>query len=114
MKTTPFLEYVVYDIFGESEPITFRAMMGAHVLYYDGKTFAIVDGEKLYFKGDKITEQWYMEHGAKKFWYMKEGKKQYMNYFLVTAETLENHDVFLEWFGVALSVAVLPKKKKGF
>ncbi len=54
---TPFLEYIMYDIFGESEPITFRAMMGAYVLYYEGKTFAIVDGDDLYFKGSKELEE---------------------------------------------------------
>ena len=41
MKTTPFLEYILYDIFGENEPITARAMMGAHILYYEGKAFAV-------------------------------------------------------------------------
>ena len=112
MKTTPFLEYIVYDVFGESEAITYRAMMGGYTLYKDGKVFAIVDDEKLYFKGSKDTESWYLEHGAKKFWYMKEGKIQYMNYFLMPNEIFENREEFALWFEIALSVATLPKKKK--
>ena len=61
MKTTPFLEYILYDVFGEGEPITARSMMGAHILYYEGKTFAIVEGEELYFKGSKELKDWYLE-----------------------------------------------------
>ncbi len=106
------MEYVVYDVFGEGEGITYRAMMGGYTLYKDGKVFAIIDDEKLYFKGSSNTEGWYLEHGAKKFWYMKEGKKQYMNYFLMPSDVLENKDEFSEWFDMALSVATLPKKKK--
>ena len=112
MKITPFLEYVLYDVFGDSEAITYRAMMGGYTLYKDGKVFAIADNEKLYFKGSKDTESWYLKHGAEKFWYMKEGKKQYMNYFLMPSETLENREEFSEWFEMAMSVATLPKKKK--
>jgi TfoX/Sxy family transcriptional regulator of competence genes len=53
MKTNPFLEYILYDIFGENEPVTFRPMMGVYLLYYEGKAFAIVENEELYFKGNK-------------------------------------------------------------
>ncbi len=109
MKSNPFLDYILYDIFGEHEPITARAMMGAHVLYYEGKTFAIVENEGLWFKGSKDTEAWYMARGSKKFWYMKQGVKQYMNYYYVPVEIYEDKDKREEWFSVALSVAMLPK-----
>ena len=111
MKTIPFLEYVLYDVFGESEAVTARAMMGGFTLYKEGKVFAIVEDEKVYLKGDTKTEAWYLEHKAKKFWYMREGKKQYMNYFLVPEDILENREEFATWVDVALSVATLPKKK---
>ena len=111
MKITPFLEYVLYDAFGESEAITYRAMMGGYTLYKDGKVFAIVGNEKLYFKGSNDTESWYLKHGAEKFWYMKEEKIQYMNYFLIPNETLDSREEFALWFEMALSVATLPKKE---
>ena len=57
MKMTPFLGYIIYDIFGENEPITFRAMMGAHILYYEGKAFALVENDHLYFKVSKNLEE---------------------------------------------------------
>jgi DNA transformation protein len=111
MKVTPFLEYVLYDLFGDNPKVSARAMMGGYTLYMEGKVFAIVDDEILYLKGDKDTEGWYVEHSAKKFWYMKEGKKQFMNYFKIPEEVLENRDQFNEWVDVALSVAEKAKKK---
>jgi TfoX/Sxy family transcriptional regulator of competence genes len=111
MKTTPFLEYVVYDVFGESEPITFRAMMGAHVLYYEGKAFAIIDGEELYFKGSKTLAKWYLERNSKQFTYIKEGKDAHLYYFSVPSEIMEDKEKLEEWMDVALSVAKLNKTK---
>lgn len=117
MKTTPFLDYILYDIFGENEPITKRQMMGAHVLYYEGKTFAIVEDEGLWFKGSNDIEEWYLSRGSKKFWYMKvdkdgKKKKQYMNYFYVPQEVYEDKDKREEWLVVALTVATLAERKK--
>lgn len=111
MKNNTFLDYIMYDIFGESEPITARAMMGAHVLYYQGKTFAIVDGDELYFKGSKDTEEWYLSRGSRKFWYTKEEKQTHLYYFLVPVEIYENKTTLDEWLDIALSVVTLPKKK---
>ncbi len=117
MKSVQFLEHILYDIFGENEPTTSRAMMGAHILYYEGKTFAIVEDDGLWFKGSKDTEEWYLSRGSKKFWYMKadkdgKKKKQHMGYFYVPQEVYEDKEKREEWFEVALSVAVLPKKKR--
>ena len=112
MKTTPFLEYVMYDIFGEQEPITARSMMGAHILYYEGTPFAIVENDELYFKGSKEVTSWYRERGGKQFTYMKEGKDAYLYYFLVPPEVYEHKDTREEWLSIALSVAKLPSKAK--
>ncbi len=109
MKSTPFLEYILYDIFGESEPITSRAMMGAHILYYEGKTFAIVEKEELYLKGSKELVSWYLERGSRQLTYTKVGKDAYLYYFLVPPEVYEDRDRREEWVDVALSVAKLPK-----
>lgn len=110
MKTTPFLEYILYDIFGENEPITARAMMGAHILYYEGKAFAIVEKDELYFKGSKDLMVWYLSRGGKQFTYTKEGKDTHLNYFLVPSDVYEDKVLREEWLDVALSVAKLPKK----
>lgn len=114
MKSTPFLDYVLYDIFGENEPITARAMMGAHVLYYEGKTFAIVENDELFFKGSKALSNWYLERGSKQFGYQKEGKEAHLYYFLVPSEVYEDRESREEWLAVALSVAQLPQQKKRY
>lgn len=112
MKTTSFLEYILYDIFGETEPITARAMMGAHILYYEGRAFAIVEREEMYFKGSKELAEWYLERGSKQFTYTKEGKDAHLYYFLVPVEVYEDRNMREEWLGVALSVAKLPKVRR--
>ena len=111
MKTTPFLEYILYDIFGEASPVTARAMMGAHVLYYEGKAFAIVEDEELYFKGSKELTSWYLERGSRQFTYTKEGKDAHLYYFLVPSEVYEEKTSRDEWLDVALSVAKPPKTR---
>ncbi len=104
MKTTPFLEYVLYDLFGESEPITWRAMMGAHMLYYEGTPFAIVENDELYFKGSKETKDWYLERGGRQFTYKKKGEDAHLYYFFVPEEVCEDREVFKEWMEVACSL----------
>ena len=111
MKTTPFLEYILYDIFGEGEPITARSMMGAHILYYEGKAFAIVEDEELYFKGSKELAPWYLERRSKQFTYTKEGEDAHLYYYVVPPDVYENKQSREEWLDVASSVATLPGKK---
>ena len=109
MKSTPFLEYILYDIFGENEPVTARSMMGAYALYSLGKVFAIVRDEELYFKESKELASWYLERKGRQFTYRKKGKDAHLNYFLVPVEVYEDRNSLHEWLDVALSVAKLPK-----
>lgn len=111
MKSTPFLEHILYDIFEERDNVTARAMMGGYVLYMDGKVFAIVDKDELWLKGSDELAVWYTSRGARKFSYLKEGKEQGMNYFSVPEEVLEEREKFGEWVEQALSVANSPKSK---
>ncbi|MCF7843269.1 TfoX/Sxy family protein [Candidatus Gracilibacteria bacterium] len=112
MKTNPFLEYIIYDVFGEVLPITFRAMMGAYILYYEGKAFAIVEKDELYFKGSEELSNWYMSRGSKQFMYLRKEEETYLDYFSVPPEVYEDKIMLEEWLGVALSVAKPPKPRK--
>jgi TfoX/Sxy family transcriptional regulator of competence genes len=87
-------------------------MMGAHILYYEGKAFAIVEKDELYFKGSKELIEWYLIRGSKIFGYQKKGKETHLYYFLVPSEIYEDKTTREEWLDVALSVAVLPKVSK--
>ena len=95
----------------ESLAVNDREMMGGYVRYSNGKVFALIDDETLWFKGSKDTEKWYLERGSKKFSYTKKdtktGKKkvQTMNYFLVPEDVLEQRETLREWVDVALSVS---------
>lgn len=113
MKTNTFLEYILYDIFGEQEPIIARAMMGAYILYYEGKAFALVEKDELYFKGSKDLSSWYLERGSKQFTYTKKGKDAHLYYFFVPSEIYEDKNLREEWLTQALSVAKVPTKETG-
>ncbi|MBP6888830.1 MAG: TfoX/Sxy family protein [Candidatus Pacebacteria bacterium] len=104
MKTTPFLEYVLYDLFGEGEPVTWRAMMGAYMLYCEGKPFAIVEDDELYFKGSKETKDWYLKRRSRQFTYEKKGENAYLYYFFVPEEVYEDRELFKEWVEVACAL----------
>lgn len=112
MKSNPYLDYLCGDIFDESLHVTTRAMMGGHILYSEGKIFAIAEDDQLWFKGSDELAPWYLSRGSKKFSYLKEGKEQGMNYFLVPVDVIENKQLLDEWLDVALSVATLPKSKQ--
>lgn len=94
--------------------------MGAHILYYEGKAFAIVENEELYFKGSKDLAEWYLSRGGKQFRVSRprglavnksEGKDTHLYYFLVPSEVYEDRSSREEWLDVALSVAKLPKNR---
>jgi DNA transformation protein len=107
MKTTPFLDYIVYDILGHFGPVTFRPMMGGYVLYFEGTVFALVENEGLYFKGSKKLAPWYEERGGGLFTYIKEGKDAYLYYFSVPTDIFEDREKLSEWFDIALSAKEL-------
>ena len=112
MKMTPFLEYIVYDVFEENEPITWRPMMGAYILYYNGMAFAIVEDDELYFKGSEDLADWYFFRGSEQFSYMMKDEERHLAYFSVPPEVYEDQTFLQEWLSVALSVAKPPKAKK--
>jgi DNA transformation protein and related proteins len=103
MKMTPFLEYVVYDIFTDSRQVTFRPMMGGYALYYEGSMFAFIDGDDLYIKGRKEESIWYTTQGSKQFSYRRQGKEVYLCYFLVPPAIYEDREVFGKWLDKTLS-----------
>ena len=107
MKTNPFVEYILYDVFNERDNVTARFMMGGYIIYKDGKVIGLAEEDEFYLKGNKDTEKWFLDHGSEKFAYEKKGKNgkkkiQEMNFFLVPEEVLEDRERFKEWLDVIL------------
>jgi TfoX/Sxy family transcriptional regulator of competence genes len=71
-----------------------------------------VEGDELYFKGNKELMSWYVDRGSKRFCYQKDGQEAHLYYFLVPPEIYEDKEKRNEWLDIALSAATLPKKKK--
>lgn len=78
---------------------------------YEGKAFALIDNDELYFKGSEALASWYESRGGKQFSYMRAGKRAHLYYYRAPESVLENHELFRKWTDTALSVATLPKKK---
>jgi DNA transformation protein len=118
MKMTPFLMFVMYDVLPESLNTEAKAMMGGYVLKSEGKTFAIVEDELLWLKGNEEVKEWYESRGAKQFSYLKlapgggERKVQKMHFYSVPEEVLEDKEQIDEWLDMAMSVATEPKRVK--
>lgn len=54
--------------------VTARAMMGGATLYLDGTVFAIIAGDNLWFKADKVSDSEWDAIGAERFTYDMGGK----------------------------------------
>lgn len=91
-------------------PVTSRKMFGALGVYSDGKIFAIVDDDTLYFKVNDSNRQEYLDAGMPGF--MPGGMP--MGYHQVPADVLEDDRKLGEWMRRAIAVAhaAKPKKKK--
>lgn len=106
MKSNPFVDYILYDVFGERENMSARAMMGGYIIYTREKVIALAEDDQLYLKGDKNSGEWFLSQGSKKFSYLKKDKSgkrklQEMNFFLVPEDVLENREKFQNWVDVA-------------
>jgi DNA transformation protein and related proteins len=95
-----FSEYIVSDLLGDVPGIIAKRLFGSISLYRDGKIFAIVKGDKVFFKVSDKTKQDFIERGSKPFSYsMKNGRAgELTSYYELPAEILDDRDEFLKWF----------------
>ena len=79
MKTTPFVEYVVHELFADMG-ITYRFNFGGWTLFKDKQSFAIIVDDIFYWKAGTNNLEKLNKHG-KRFEYDMNGKVGYMNYY---------------------------------
>jgi len=110
-RSSGFHDYVVHDVLIDVPGITSRAMFGGYGIYQNGLIFAIIVGEKLYFKVDDANKNDYASRGMEPFRYtMPNGKPYEMSYWEVPEEIMENREEMHEW--VARAVAANKKVKR--
>lgn len=106
-RNSEFHDYVVLDILGDIPSITSTAMFGGYGLYKEGKIFALIIDDELYFKAGEKTKNYFKAKGSRPFTYKKKDGKTYtMNYWLVSEDVMENREKLGEWVDKALEVSL--------
>ncbi|OGZ96263.1 MAG: hypothetical protein A2847_00630 [Candidatus Sungbacteria bacterium RIFCSPHIGHO2_01_FULL_50_25] len=113
-KNRDFHEYIMGDVFSGMSGVTSRAMFGGYGIYKDGKIFAIIVEEKLYFKAGNSNKAEYERAGSEPFRYtVPNGKVFEMAYWELPADILEDRDELPRWMEKSLAVNAEKKETKG-
>jgi len=110
-----FIEYILYDVLSDVQPITVRKMFGGGTLYLDGVIFGLVTSDaELYFKVDDTNRTLYEELDSHPFiydgWKNKKRTAVTMPYWHIPAETLEDRERILNL--LERSVAIGKRKTR--
>ena len=70
-------------------PVEARRMFGGFGLFIDGRMFALISRDRLYFKVDQQTEDRFSAAGAQPFTYQREGKRIALSYWEAPAASWE-------------------------
>ena len=95
-KTSPFLTHIL-ELLRPLKGGTARAMFGGYGIYKDGKMFAIVTGDELFFKVTEANRAAFVERGLQPFGYSRKGKKVALSYYAAPAECLDDSRAMVEW-----------------
>lgn len=82
-----------------AEEISVRKMFGGYGLYIQGRFFAIISDDQLYFKTNEETKNKYIKLGSKPF--QPSPKQKLKNYYEVPPEIIEDTDKLKEWAELA-------------
>jgi DNA transformation protein len=100
-----FRDFVLEQL-ADAGRVTQRAMFGGVGLYLDGRFFALIDDDTLYFKADEASRGRYERAGSRPFCPYPDRPEQAMGYWQVPAEVLEDRDELAAWAREALGVAL--------
>jgi len=92
--------------------VTMRPMMGGATLYLDATVFAIVAGDELWFKADKVSDAQWDAAGAERFTYAMGGKTGTMNYRRAPLDVHDDPDAMRRWAELGLQAGLRAPKKK--
>jgi DNA transformation protein len=101
-----YLDYVLEQL-GELGPVASRAMFGGHGLYLGDQFFAIVFGERLYFKTDEASRADYEARGSEPF--RPNDRQTLTSYWEVPADVVEDREAAVEWAREAVACAAAEK-----
>lgn len=104
-----FRTYLLEQL-GQIRPVTTRPMFGGLTFFADGRAFALVADEVLYFKVDDSNRPDFEAAGMGPFLPFGDPDKP-MQYYELPEEVLEDLDQLAHWMARAIAVAANAKAK---
>jgi DNA transformation protein len=95
---------------GQIRPVTTRPMFGGLTFFAEGRAFALVADEVLYFKVDDSNRPDFIAAGKGPFLPFGDPEKP-MQYYELPEEVLEDTDQLAVWMAKAIAVAAKAKPK---
>ena len=100
-----YLDFVV-EMLEPVGAVSARRMFGGAGIFIDGVMFALVTGERLYFKVDDQTRSDFTDQGCEPFTYRRGGKAQALASYYAAPETLlDEPDEMAKWGSRAAEAA---------
>ena len=104
-----FRTYLLEQL-GQLRPVTTRPMFGGLTFFADGRAFALVAEDTLYFKVDDSNRPDFVATGMGPFLPFGDPDKP-MQYYQLPEEVLEDPDLLGVWMTKAIAVAAKAKAK---
>lgn len=104
MAVSPSFKAFVLEQVGARVAVTTRPMFGGLTLFHDGRAFALIAEDRLYFKVDAHSRADFEAAGLQPFLPFGDPTKP-MAYFEAPAEALEDPDLLDPWIQKALGAA---------
>jgi len=113
MSTDGLVDWVS-EALEDRPPIVARKMFGGLALYSDGRIFAMIADDLLWFKSDSQSDAVWDAAGCERFTYdFGDGKMAgSMNYRRAPDDVYDDADALCHWAGIALEAAARAPVKK--
>ena len=93
-------------------PVVARRMFGGHGIFLDDVMFALLAGDRLYFKVDAETKPAFAAAGAEPFVYRRKAKPIEMSYMTLPPDGDADPQAFIDWAEMALAAAKRQARSK--
>ena len=93
------------DLMAAVGPVKLRPMFGGHGLFLDGLMFALIAGDRLYFKVDDQSVSRFNELALQPLTFQSRGRSVSLRYHEAPAEAYENADAMVLWAREAMACA---------
>jgi len=111
MSVTSGFRAFVLDQLNQVAPVTTRPMFGGLTFFHEGRAFALIAGDRLYFKVDDTNRATFEARGMGPFLPFGDPEKP-MAYYELPEEILEDLDELKPWMETSLQVAARAKARK--